>query len=72
MLPLWVRANLRAIAMKGYSAFPKLKYYWRLAIRLFSVIFRTLIGESYPSTAMQLVYSAAQVDWANILFMYIC
>ena len=31
------------MAMKGYSAFPKLQHCWNLTIRLFSVIFRTLV-----------------------------
>ena len=39
---------------------PKLQHYWSLkAIRLFSVITRTLIGRGYPSVEMKLVYSTA-------------
>ena len=33
-------------------------------IRLFSVISRTLIGESYPSAEKQSVYSTAPTNWA--------
>ena len=44
---------------------PKLQHYWNLTIRLFSVISRTLIGGSYPSAEMQLVYSTALDNWTN-------
>ena len=44
MLPLRVRVNLGAMAMKGYSAFPKALALLDLTIRLFSVICRTLIN----------------------------
>ena len=30
--------------MKGYSAFPKPHHYWNLTIRLFSVLFKILVG----------------------------
>ena len=36
MLPIWTRVNLGAMAMKGYSAFQKLKHYWKLTIKLLS------------------------------------
>ena len=42
VLPLWARVDLGAMAMKGYSTFPK--HYWSLTIKLFSVISRTLFG----------------------------
>ena len=47
------------MAMKGYSA------YWNLTIRLFSVIFRALVGGrgSYSSAEVQSVYSTAPADW---------
>ena len=38
MLPLRVRGDLRAMAIKRYSAFPKAQHCWNLAIKLFSVI----------------------------------
>ena len=37
------RVDLGAMAMKGYSRFPKLQHCWNLTIRLFSVISRTLV-----------------------------
>ena len=30
--------------MKGYTAFPKCRHYWILTVRLFNVIYRTLVG----------------------------
>ena len=43
VLLLQIRVVLGVIAMKGYSAFPKLQHYWSLTIGLFSVIYRTLV-----------------------------
>ena len=43
--------------MKGYSAFPK-----GSALHLVS---EYLLGESYLSTEMQSVYSAAPADWVS-------
>ena len=41
-------------------------HYWNLTIKLFSVISRILVEESYPSAEMQPVYSAAPpADWAR-------
>ena len=67
MLQLWTRVVLGAIAMKGYSAFPKAPALPELHHQ-FSVISRTLIWweESYPFAKMQLVYSTAQADWEKI------
>ena len=45
---------------------PKLKDYWNLTIRLFSVIIRTLVGGSYLSAEVQLVYSTAPADLASL------
>ena len=44
----------------------KPQHYWNLTIRLFSVIYRTLIGggRSYPVAEVQSVYSTAPADWA--------
>ena len=55
------------MAMKGTLHFPKLKHYWSLTIRLFSVIIKTLIvgGGSYPSVEMQTLYSASPADRAT-------
>ena len=45
----------------------KLQHYWNLNIRLFSVMFRTLVEwESYTSADMQSVYSAASTDRASV------
>ena len=53
MLPHRATVDLGVMAMKGYSAFPKLQYCWNPTIRLFSVISR------------QSVYSIAPADWAK-------
>ena len=50
--------------------FPKILYYWNLTIRLFSVILRTKIGESYPSAEMQSVYSTAPADCAKWILVW--
>ena len=45
---------------------PKLQHYWKLTIRLFSVICRTLVWRgSYPSAKVQLVYSTSPANWAK-------
>ena len=44
-LLLPVRVELGAMAMKGYTAFPKLQYDWNLTIILLSVISMKPIGE---------------------------
>ena len=44
MLPFCTRVDLGAMAMKGTLHSLKLQHHWNLAIRLFSVISRTLIG----------------------------
>ena len=41
------RVDLGVMVMKEYSMFPKLQY-WSLTFKLFSVIYRTLIGEVLP------------------------
>ena len=63
MLPLRVRVGLRAMATKGYSAFPKLQHYWSLTIRLFSVIYKTLFGGVLPpcSEAVNVFYSPSRL-----------
>ena len=51
--------------MKEYFAFPKSPRLRHLAIRLFNVISKILVGGGLtPSAKMQLVYSTALVDWA--------
>ena len=44
MLPLRARVELGAMAMKWFSAFPKVQHPWNFTIRLFSAISRTLVG----------------------------
>ena len=56
------------MAIKGYSAFPKIQNYWNLTIRLFSVIYRTLVGGSTHSEEKQSIYSTAPADWARFCF----
>ena len=43
---------------------PKLQYYWSVTIKLFCVIQRYLLGESYHFVVMQSVYSTVSADWA--------
>ena len=65
MIPLRARVDLRAMAMEGYSTFPKFQHYWNLTIRLISVISRTLVVVgTYPFAEKQSVYSTAPTDWA--------
>ena len=70
MLPLRVRVDLGAMAMNGYSTFPKSP---SLAMRWFNVIYRTLVDKegSYPSAEMQLVYSTVSTDWAKRILSYL-
>ena len=63
------RVDLGVIALKEYSAFPKLQVYRSLSIRLFVFISRTLIRGSYPSAEKQLVYSTAPADWAPFVYI---
>ena len=57
MLPLWVRVDLGAMTMKGYSTLQN----WSQTNRFFIVISRTLVGGegSYLLAEMQSVYSTA-------------
>ena len=57
MLPLHVRVDLGAVAMKGYLQ-------WSLTIRLFNVISRTLAGEGfYYSAERRSMFSTDPVNW---------
>ena len=60
MLPLRARVDLRAMAMKGYSAFPKAP---ALLEPHHQIVSRTLVG-GYPSAEVPSVYSTAPADWA--------
>ena len=65
MLPLRARVDLGAMAMKGYSAFPKAPALLEPHHQIVIVISRTLVGGvSYASAKKQSVYSTAQADWA--------
>ena len=67
MLPLRIRVDLGAMAMKGYSVFPKtpalLEPHYDIVI---NVIIGTLVGGlgSYLSIEKQSVYSTTPADWA--------
>ena len=54
---------------RGAPHSPKLQHHWNLAIWLFSVISRTVIGGggSSPSAEVQSVYSTAPADWAKLV-----
>ena len=68
------------MAMKGYSAFPKLGHYWSLTIRLFSDISRALVERVFPlckeevgvfyspSRLMELFYPNSLVMWWVLKF----
>ena len=65
MLPFRGRVDSGAMAIKGYSAFPKLQNQWNLTIR-------TLVGGlSYPSEEVLSVYSIALADRAINYWYYI-
>ena len=68
MLALWVREDLGAMTMKGYSTFPKALIGASPSDGFVSYPGH-LLGESYTSAEMQSVYSTAPVDWANV---YMC
>ena len=64
VLPHRSTEDLGAMAIKGYSAFPK-----TIGLSsgcLMSYPGHSLRGESYPSAEMQSVYSTAQADCANL------
>ena len=66
MLPLWARVDLGAMAMKGYSTFPKapalLEPHHQIV--LCHIQNTRWGGGSYPSVEVQSVYSTAAADWA--------
>ena len=70
MIPFPARVDLGPMAMKEYSAFPKAQHHWNLTVRLFGIIYRTLvIRGSYLSAEVQSVYSTALADLA---IKYLC
>ena len=62
MLPLRAIVDLGAIAIKGYTAFPKAPPSdCRVSYAGHS------LGQSYPCAKMQSVYSTAPADWAKCI-----
>ena len=59
MLPLQARMDLGAIAMKGYSTFPKAPAF--LEPHLHPE--HSLVGRVLPSAEKQLMYFTAPADW---------
>ena len=59
VLPLRPRVDLWAMAMKGYSVFPKTP-----ALDYLVSYPGHSLGGSYPSAEVESVYSTAPVDWA--------
>ena len=68
MPPLWVRVDLGAMAMKGYSVGGILYLCWGCSWCVLQPqptgLPRHSLGRSYSSAEVQLVYSTAPVDWA--------
>ena len=63
VLPLLVRVDLGAMAMKGYSDFPQRSRITGTSPLDFSVSYQGYaLRESYTSAEMQSVYSAAPAD----------
>ena len=60
MQPLPVRVDQGAMAIKGYSAFPKAS-----PSDFFSIISGHSLVGSYPSAVKQSVYSAVPADWSR-------
>ena len=67
MLPLRVRVDLGAMAMKGCAAFPKAPALLEPYHQIFCLISKTLLRRvSYPSAEMQSVYSIAPENFEGI------
>ena len=67
VLPLRVRVDLGAMAMKAYSTFPKAPALLELHSQIgLCHIQDTRWWGSYPSAEMHSVYSIAIGDWAEI------
>ena len=60
MLPLRARVDLGAMAMKEFSAFPKVP-----SDCLVSYTRHSLVAKFYPSAEMHSVYSTAPANWAK-------
>ena len=69
MQPLRPTVDLGAMAMKGYSTFPKAPTFLEPYYHIVLSHIKTLVGgSSYPSAAIQLVYPIAPADLAVFLF----
>ena len=68
-LPHYARVGQEAMAMKGYSAFPKAPALLEPSDCLVSYPGQSLWGGggAHPSAVVQSVYSTAPADWANQL-----
>ena len=66
MLPLWARVDLGAVAMKGYSTFPKAPALLEPRHHLVSYPGHSW-GGIYSSPEQQSVYSTAPADWAKVI-----
>ena len=61
------RVDLGAMAILGYSVFPKAPALLEPHHQIFWCHIRdSRLGQSYSSTEMQLVYSTARADWAEL------
>ena len=67
MQPLRAGADLGAMAIKGYSTFPKSSGITGASPDCLVSYAGHLLGKSYPSAEMQSVYSIAPADWAIIV-----
>ena len=66
MLPRRDRVDLGAIAIKGYSVFPKAPALLEPHHQIVKYHIMTLVGVGdYPSAEKQSVYSTASADWAT-------
>ena len=65
MLPFWTKVDKGAMAMKGYSAFPKAPASLENHHQIVLCHIQDTHWGSYPSAEVQLVYSTALADWAN-------
>ena len=73
MLPLWGKADFEWWRWRCSPHSPKLQYYWNLTIRLFSVIFRTLVGRCLTllPRSSQCILHPSPGNWAiSFLFGY--
>ena len=63
MLQLWVRVDPGAMAIKGYSIFPKAPVLLEPHHQMVECHTQHSLEVSYPSAEMQSVYSTVPADW---------